>query len=293
MDVNEITNYLSEPIKKIVVNFKETGKITEIRIRLNKPLQIITMTEDFITEYIVTNKDIKEIMEYASDYSLYAYEDEMKNGYLTIKGGNRLGICGRAISENGQIKNLKNITSLNLRISREKLGCASTVVDSLYIDEKRIHNTLFISPPGCGKTTILRDTIRLISNGNGMHRGQNVAVVDERCELSGGDLGVRTDVLLACPKSEGMMMLLRSMSPKVLAVDEIGSGNDANAIMYAINSGCSIVATIHAYSLEEFFAKKGMEKLIDNRVFNRLVLLSDKSGPGTIEGIFNGEGINV
>lgn len=306
-DFNNTFEYLAMPLKRIFKTFCGRVTLMEIRLRVDRPLEIKTrngcfylgedgQVRDVHRAYIVTMKDIKDTLEYVSNFSLYAYEDEIRNGYITMKGGNRIGLCGKAVIEKGVIKNIRNISSMNIRISHEFKGCADGIVDYIY-DGRRIYNTLIISPPGCGKTTVLRDIVRQLSDGNEQKKGVNVGVVDERSEIAAcnfgvpqNDVGVRTDVLDGCPKSEGMMMLIRSMSPRVVAVDEIGSADDAGAILAAINSGSAIIATIHGGSVEEYMNKISLSELVKNNVFERIICLSDSKGPGTVEGIYGARG---
>ena len=245
---------------------------------------------------MVTKEDVREMLEYISNYSLYAYEQEMKQGFITIEGGHRVGMTGQAIIENGKVKNLKHISSVNVRMSHEVLGCADKVFP--YITYNRsLYHTLVISPPRCGKTTLLRDMIRQISDGNDWVRGMAVGVVDERSEIGGcymgvaqNHLGIRTDVLDGCPKAEGMIMLIRSMGPEVIAVDEIGSTEDVHAIEYAMHCGCKMLATVHAGSMEELRKKPLLDQMIDQGRFERYILLGNRARVGQIDGIFDHRG---
>ena len=239
---------------------------------------------------------MKETVEYMGSFSLYAAEEELRQGFLTIQGGHRIGVAGRTLVQGQDIRLMKFISFINIRVAHEILGCADPVMDYLYMD--RFLNTLIISPPRCGKTTLLRDIIRQVSNGRSRDRwipGMSVGVVDERSELAAcyqgipqNDLGVRTDVLDCCPKSQGMMMLVRTMAPSVIAVDEIGSRRDAEAIEYVRNCGCALAATIHGSSLKDIRQKPSMGELLAQGTFERLILLDSRDGPGHVQCIWDG-----
>lgn len=269
---------------------------------MEKPLLLVYRGEEIIPgnqrgkPYIVTREDIREMLEYISNYSLYAYEQEMKQGYITIEGGHRVGMTGQAIIENGKVKNLRYISSINLRMSHEILGCADPIFPYITYN-KKLYHTLIVSPPRCGKTTLLRDMIRQISNGNGWINGMSVGVVDERSELGGcymgvaqNQLGIRTDVLDCCPKAEGMIMLIRSMGPEVIAVDEIGTVEDVHAIEYAMHCGCKMLATVHADSMEELRKKPLFDQMVVEKRFERYVLLENREHVGQVEGIYDSRG---
>lgn len=235
-------------------------------------------------------------MEYISHYSLYAYENELKQGFLTIEGGHRAGVTGKVIVEQGKVKNIQYISSINIRMSHEILGCSEKILP--YITKNRqVCHTLIISPPRCGKTTLIRDLVRQISDGNTYVKGCTVGVVDERSELGGCYLGVaqnhlgsRTDVLDCCPKAEGMIMLIRSMAPQVIAVDEIGTQEDIHAIEYAMQCGCKMIASVHSTSMEEAKKKPILGELIRRKRFERYVVLQNEEKPGEIQGIYDERG---
>jgi stage III sporulation protein AA len=280
------------------------NNVEEIRLRSQKPLMIFKGGQDYfvddtgkVTTYlnkgtIVDRSDMDKSLQLMCNYSIYSVEEELKQGFLTLRGGHRVGLTGRIVVEGKKIRTLKNISGINIRVAREVMGCGTKLVKSLY--STGIKHTLIASPPGCGKTTLLRDMIRLLSNGIGdiNLRGHKIGVVDERSEIAGcylgipqRDVGVRTDVLDACPKAQGMIMLLRSMSPEIIAVDEIGSQDDADAIEDAIYSGIKVIATAHGRDIDEILKRPGVKSLVDHKAFERIVILSRKNGPGTIEDI--------
>lgn len=298
-----IRGFLSPAIRYIFANQNiDESNLLEVRLRINQPVMMLYTHGEYIlsnntdSEYIVRAEDIRATLDLVSNYSLYAYEQEIKQGYITVKGGHRVGFTGQVVMEDGRIKTVKHISFLNIRVAHEVKGCGLKLLPYV-IDKGRVLSSLIVSPPGCGKTTLLRDVVRLLSTGTTYLKGVNVGVVDERSELAAchmgvpqNELGLRTDVLDACPKSEGMLMLLRSMSPKVIAVDEIGSREDVEAICYVINSGCSIFATIHGASVDDIRTRPVLRKLVEERVFERYIVLDDKNGVGNIVNIFDERG---
>ncbi len=291
----------------------EFDKLQEIRLRMNAPLiMIYGNKETFITEDAklvttpqkairITKSEIRETMEYISNYSLYAFEDEIKQGFITINGGHRIGITGKTIIEDDAIKGMKHISFINIRLAHQVKGCADRVLPYL-IDKKTdgIYHTLIISPPRCGKTTLLRDLIRQISNGSEYLSGRSIGVVDERSEIGAcymgtpqNELGIRTDILDCCPKAKGMMMLIRSMSPQVIAVDEIGSKEDLDAIDYVIGCGCKIIATVHGSSIEDIRNKPILGDLVKKKLFERYVILSNRSEIGHLDEIYDTDGKRI
>lgn len=281
--------------------------LQEIRMRVNKPL-IIRMnnkeyflsrnqlTSNIDNSYKITEKDIRETMEFISNYSLYAFEDELRNGYITVDGGHRIGLAGKVVIENNYVKTIKNISCINIRVSHQIKGCAKGVIPYIVKNNEVLH-TLIISPPRCGKTTLLRDIVRQLSYGAKSFSGFTVGVVDERSEIGGcyrgipqNDLGIRTDILDGCPKTEGMLMLIRSMSPQVIAVDEIGSSEDIEAIDFVINAGCKMICTVHGASLNEVRNKPVLEKLINKNIIERFIILENKNGIGDMKKIYDIDG---
>ncbi|MBQ0017318.1 MAG: stage III sporulation protein AA [Clostridiales bacterium] len=283
------------------LSFLDYKGLYELRIRANKVctvnyynnyyfLGINGITDKKENAIILSQDDIAGIIQKASNYSLYAVNDELKNGFLCLPGGIRIGLVGQTVSENNSIITIKNISSLNIRFPHEVKGIAEKVIDFL-LNGIDFLNTLIISPAGVGKTTLLRDLIRLLSS---VRYAKNVLVVDERNEISsstnsvcGLDLGDFSDVIVSCPKEQAIVSGIRSMSPDIIATDELGTKKDVEAVEFASTCGTNILATIHAKNLEELKWKKDFEPLINNKIFKRYIFLSNRKGKGTIERIYN------
>ncbi len=277
------------------VNSYKGENIQEIRVKINKPIILYTDKSEKILSNEVTKEDFKFIIQRISNYSIYAYEEEIKQGFITLKGGHRVGIAGECVMENNKIKTIKNISSLNIRISKEVIGCGKKVIK--YITNNNIvRNTLIISPPKCGKTTILRDITRILSSGDLKENliGKKVVVIDERSEIGASytgipqmNLGIRTDILDNCLKKEGMLMAIRSLSPDVLICDEIGTEEDISALNTAFNSGVNIVVTVHGSNLEDIKKRKVFDNLLVSGIIERVIVLSNRLGVGTIENVYS------
>lgn len=284
---------------------------TEVRFRCNCPVILQKGKREFflhkecgITKkvseaYRINAGEIKEMMEYISNFSIYAYEEEMRQGFLTLQGGHRVGICGKTVISGGNIKTIRNVSFLNLRLAHQKKGCAKQWVPYLFEREKLCH-TLIISPPGCGKTTFLRDIIRILSDGEGLQHGYKVGVVDERSEIAAcyngipqNEIGIRTDVLDGCPKKSGMELLLRSMSPEVMAVDEVGGVEDIEMIKKSICSGCRVIATAHGERSMVWFEKQRRQEGIQSIPFERYIFLKEGNTPGMVEKICDASGKSI
>ena len=274
--MKEIFDVLPDKINSCLKDKNNLNKLQEIRVKIGKPLNIVLDNTEIIFNYVIRKEDVKAIIQKISNYSLYAFEEDIRQGYITIQGGHRVGLAGQCVIEDNSIKTIRNITSLNIRVCREIVGCSNSLMNSL-VENNRVNNTLIISPPKCGKTTLLRDITRNISNGISQigFKGKRTVVIDERSEIAACyngipqmNVGMRTDVYDNCIKSEGMMMAVRGL-------------------MMAYNSGVSIIATLHGRSVEELYRRPVFREIVENNIINKVVVLSGKKGIGTIEGIYN------
>lgn len=300
------------PLYQLFCQIPETvlQQLEEVRFRQHAPLQLCLAQEDcFLNErgkvvkdwregLVVSEDWLQRMVQSATQSSLYAMEEDIKRGFLTLPGGHRLGIAGRAVlSETGSLRSIRNITSLALRIAKSHIGASRLLAPYISISKHRVPSLLLISPPQCGKTTLLRDLARACSQGEYQLPAQKVVVVDERSELAGivegmrtFDLGPRTDVLDGCPKAEGMMLAIRSLSPQVLVTDEIGRMEDGQAILEAAYAGVTVFATAHAASLEEWRMRPSMRPLFEQQAFSRYAVISRRRGPGTLEAVYDANG---
>ncbi|SDW53193.1 stage III sporulation protein AA [Marininema mesophilum] len=305
---SSIWQLLPLSIKGMLENLPDRirSQLEEIRVREGRPLEVITPNGAwFITaEGRTTNQSDEgyrpnretcgKMLNLISHHSLYALEEELRRGYVTIQGGHRVGLAGRVVVERGQVKHLREVTGFNIRIARQVKGVGEPLIPMM-MPRGELVNLLLISPPQCGKTTLLRDLARVVSAGTPSLLSRKVGIVDERSEIAGcvggvpqHDVGPRTDVLDGCPKAEGMMMMIRSMSPELLVVDEIGRQEDSEAIFEAIHAGVHLYTTAHGRSMEEVCRRPALARLIEEGVFGRYLILSRARGPGTIDALFDG-----
>lgn len=273
----------------------------EIRIRAGLPLIIVSCNTHYMitargqtgnvqSAYKPQSQEVSFLFNQLCRHSVYAYTEDIKNGFITLEGGHRVGIAGRVLPDG----NMRDISGLNIRISRQIKGCSEVLLPYIIRSNTDIYNTLIISPPCSGKTTIIRDLARVLSTGisDPPFIGVNVGIVDERSEIAAvtkgvpsNDVGLRTDIYDSCPKTKGIFMMLRALSPNIIITDEIGSPGDASAVMAAMNAGVRIIATAHGYSLEDVESRPEIKTLEGNNVFETYIILSSRNGPGTLEKI--------
>lgn len=295
-----IERILPEPIVNILKNKLNYEKVFEIRIRSDRPICVnyngryMYLNMDGVGErengVIISDKKMLEAVLYkAADYSVYAVTSQLKQAFVTVTGGIRIGICGELVIESNEIKSIKNYTSLNIRIPHEVINCA--LPSYSYVAKDNIYNTLVISAPGGGKTTYLRDLARLISQND---RIINTLIIDERYEIASCYSGVPqmnvgefTDVISNCTKRYGFEQGIRAMKPDVIITDELATAEDLDAVLYASGCGIKVIASVHSFDHIDLMAKSGWEEILKRRIFERYVVLSSRRGPGTYEGIYD------
>lgn len=302
---NEIIPFLSPTIKELIYSLddKVCNQLEEIRLRSEHPLLLRLGDGDYTVDnrgeisrnllggYQVSQDDVYRSIASISDNSLYAFEEEIRRGFITIPGGHRVGLAGQIVMQGREIKTIRDFSSLCFRIAREIKGCALPLLNHIAPRAEPV-NSLIISPPRCGKTTILRDLTRIFSYGTGSIKPCNLVVVDERSEIAGCyrgipqmDIGPRTDVLDACPKALGMIMAIRSLSPQVIITDEIGRREDIEAIHECLHAGVTIITSIHARSIEEVKSRPLMSELLEMKAFKTGIVLYRGKKPGQVANV--------
>ena len=284
--MEDVLDYLAEKIKKEIKKYMSNiQNIEEIRLRTNKPIILKNSNGNNLLIHIVSKEELLETFQKVCEQSIYSYQKQICEGFITIKGGHRVGITGSCVIENGKIININYISSLNFRIAREKKDVSNKILKYI-LNENDVNNTLIISKPGCGKTTILRDLVRKISTK------KTCGIVDERGEIASmykgepqNDIGILSDVMDNCTKSDGMKMLIRSMSPEVIVCDEIGNKQDIEAINYAMCSGVKGIFTAHGNSLEEIMLNEQISQLLEKYIVQIIIVLDDKKR-GEIKNIY-------
>ena len=322
----ELLQIFPQKLRRRIEESVTFENLVEIRLRAGLPVLVVTTQENYFLKkerdtqekgvierkeatapnrvlvkeekyWILSPEELKLIFEKISQYSVFAYSEEIGEGFITLKGGHRAGLCGKYYYKGEGKPQIKYISSINLRVAREVTGCATSIVPKLF-EENIFCHTLLVSPPGYGKTTYLRDMIRQLSDGTGEITGKNVSVVDERSEIGnrtreglGFYLGNRTDLMDHCPKAEGMLMMLRTMTPEILAADEIGGEKDIKAMAYVRNCGCRLLMTVHGNSMQDIFARPILGEYLKKYPFERYVFLSKGENGERKIAIYNQDGI--
>ena len=271
---------LPSRLRRIAMELPENdrARAEEFRLRAGRCISVLLPEGERSLEAIVTSEELETLCDIAAEFSRYASMETLKQGFLPVRGGFRVGLCGSAVMKDGTVTNLKQISSAVIRISREQRGIARNIAPRLFRDG-RFRSTLLLSPPGGGKTTLLRDLVRQLSSGEDIPP-QRIALMDERGEVAvmyrgqpQMDVGPRTDVLDGCPKALAIPMALRAMNPQIIAVDEITVREDLQAMAQAAGCGVALLATIHAASVAELEQKPLYRELLANRVFRQAVLI--------------------
>ena len=296
--MKEVFEYFPITIKEILEKeiLKEEDFLEEIRIRAGKPIILKFNKKENIIRYFVTSEEIFKILQLVCENSIYSYQHQIAEGFVTIKGGHRVGISGSCVIENGKVININYINSLNFRIARKILGASEELLKYiLNIEKNNVKNTLIVSSPGAGKTTILKDIVKQVSSGikEFNFEALNTGIVDERGEIAAlykgipqNDIGIKVDVIDNVSKGIGMKMLVRSMAPQVIVADEIGTMEDVDAINYAICSGCKGIFTAHGDCIEDLYLNKFIKELIIGHVFEVIIFL-ESNKKGNIKEIYN------
>lgn len=304
MDIlSELRPYLPQKVTMALAGFEKKHEITEIRLRRGQPLavccghEVYCLGEDGTAAspenaMLLSDEMMREGWRLVTSSSVYALEEELKRGYVTLKGGHRVGIAGTAVRKDGMVKTQKDVASFNYRCAKEWKNCGRSLLPYVLRDGG-FENTLLFSPPGCGKTTLLRDLTRQLSRGSSLLPPQNITVVDERSEIAAVhrgkpryDVGPFTDVLNGFPKDVGISLALRSLAPSILVTDEIGSYEDRGAVEDAVRCGVRLLLTAHGGTLQELLHRPVLRELLEAGVFRYLIALSGVPRPGTIRQIY-------
>ena len=273
--IENVIKILPIEIGNIINSLENLHRITEIRLRVNRNLKIYLDTQEVELNIKITKENLIRILKNVSANSIYSVQNDINNGFITIEGGNRIGIAGEAVIIENKIKNIKDISSMNIRIAKEIIGISDKILNNI-LKDKTLQNTIIVSPPCSGKTTLLRDIIRNLSN-----RGYNISLIDERGEIAcmyNGfptlNIGERTDVISFIPKAQGMQMAVRSMAHQIVCTDEIGNDEDVEAIKYLCRCGVNFIVTMHGNSLKDIHSGK-LKEIVEDGYLDNIIILSN------------------
>lgn len=273
--------------------------LQEIRLRLGQPVRLRRARREQDLPLLWQEEQQQNQLMLFTENSLYAFEEQVRQGFITLPGGHRAGLCGTAWYDEGRLAGFRDIASINLRIAREIPGVARPLLPYI-ISGGRVRRTLLAAPPGVGKTTLLRDLARLLAEGEAGIAAQNVGIADERQELAAVyagrpalDLGSRCDVISGCAKALAVAMLLRTMSPDVIITDEIGSAADAAALQEALNAGVSVLASAHAAAYDELLARPSLKELLLGGYFERVILPERRGGRLAVRAVYDESGVRL
>lgn len=269
---------LRSEVLELPLSMTDAAEEIHLRVGRTPSLTLDGDETEILPMHNVSASELQLVLEIATRASAHTYADSIRMGYVTAEGGCRLGLCGTASTDGNKISGIRRLSSVCIRIPREKRGCADKVYSVL--TNGGFKSTLIISPPGSGKTTLLRELVRLLSDS-----GNRISLADERSEVAGTfegqpcfDVGLRTDVLTGVPKSEGIMLLLRSMAPQIIAFDEITAPDDIEAAEMAANCGVSLLATAHGGGVCDLYQRELYKRLLDKKIFSRAVIIENLRG---------------
>ncbi|MBR7554186.1 stage III sporulation protein AA [Allobacillus sp. GCM10007491] len=291
---NVLPPYIASKIKESVSE-KDLKELEEIRLRVHRPTEVVLTSKSIVIRSIqLTQEESKRFLARISQHSVYRLEEELKKGFITLQGGHRIGLSGSVNVQDGSVKAISHVSSFNIRVAKAVIGSAQMISPLIMDNQSNVLNTLIVGPPKTGKTTILRDIIRQISDAENGFRHHRVGLIDERNEIAATlngipqhPVGNRTDVMSDCPKAEGILMMIRSMSPEVIVVDEIGHEKDTRGLLEAIYAGVKLICTVHGDSIEDVQKRPSIQTLIRERAIERFVFLDRLSTPGTVKSVYD------
>ncbi|MFD1066222.1 stage III sporulation protein AA [Oceanobacillus locisalsi] len=299
--MNEILRLFPPTFQDRIKHFvgQRWPQLQEIRVRMHQKIEFIfDASICWLDGPLPDKKEAVYILNQLSEYSLYRMEEELRNGFITIEGGHRVGIAGGIITSGQKVKAIQPVSFFNIRIAKQKRGCADALMP--YIYDGAYHHTMILGAPQSGKTTVIRDICRQIASFSDVNRSKKVTIVDERSEIAASirgvpqhDIGMRTDVLDACPKAEGMMMAIRTLSPDILIVDEIGTERDVEAIIEASQAGVQVICTLHANDIADLYRRPTIRKIMQESIFERFLLLGRGRSIGKLTCAYDGDGKRI